>query len=187
MSNRRMRYSKDFKPEWERRKEEEEKRKQDALLEALNPNNFPALGMSVPKTNGWSGKKFSELASDWNEKTELEKTIETIKNKSNSTIEDTYQTIPISLPKFNNIGRFIEPEDSDSYNESEFRDVEEKEQVKSEEDEWVTVTRKIRTKKSILKMSEEELQQRDPSEEEYSNDTVWDQKESHELYWNEPV
>jgi hypothetical protein len=182
-----MRYSKDFKPEWERKKEEEEKKKQDAIAEALNPNNFPTLGMSVAKTNGWSGKKFSELASEWNEKTELEKTIENGKSKTGSLIEDTYQCAPISLPKFNNIGRFIEPDD-DTYTESESPpNVEEREQMKSEEDNWVTVTRKVRTKKSVLTMSDEELQQRDPSEEEFTEDTVWDQKETHELYWNEPV
>ena len=126
-------------------------------------NNFPSLGGASSATKSWSGRKFTELATEWK--------AEEDQKKAEKELEKKGETYEFALPKFNNIHHFHEPEDQE----------EEQEEEKQEESEWVEVKKKVRVKKSVLDYTEKDFEKDDKND-----DTCWgDNREEYETCWDE--
>lgn len=160
------------KPQWEQEKdaaEKAEKDKREAEEKAALENteeNFPSLSRAAPKQVSWSGRKFSELATEWKEKAEEEASVK-------QTVDKDVSLEGVVLPKFNNVHRFHEPEEN----------VENSTEDKNSDEEWKTVRRKVYVPKK--KTIEEEIKEEEEKEE--SDDTVWatEDKEEYETCWDE--
>lgn len=126
-------------------------------------DDFPSLVVTPLKPKQWEGKrKFSELAVQAELRAKKEKYREEIEKSMQQTNYNSY------LPKFNNVGRFVEPEDEP------YRRVE-KENV--DEDGWTTVKNsKARKTKNI-----EEVANRPPTPEEK---TEWNEDLPEDSDWN---
>lgn len=136
----------------------------------FNEENFPRLGEVPTKTNVWGGTKtFAELATECAKKAESEKIFKQVKEVEKQKKETTRRS-NVQLPHFNNIHRYVEPEDE-----------EEKPVQQKEEDEWIEVNHKKRRRQKSF----EEIVNRPPTPEE--GDTVWDAdaQEEHETCWDE--
>jgi hypothetical protein len=125
-------------------------------------------GKPVSKPS-WTGKKFSELATEWKDSDDMNAIMQ-----ENTLGERRHETL--ILPRFNNIRHYVDdppPAYEDHYEESPSGPV--------EDDGWVRVEKKARVKRE---KSFEEL------EEEYNNEgeqdeTVWnDGPEEHETCWD---
>ncbi len=135
------------------------------------PSPAPA---SEPSSTPWGEKKtFAQLAKEWDEKMKLD---ELEKKQIEKEEEDhrMYRRVNMPLPHFHNVHRFVEPEDDEFPPEEEAPKPE-----PTGEDEWITVDRKVRRKKTM-----EERLARPPTPEE---NTVWnnDAPEEHETCWND--
>lgn len=129
---------------------------------------FPSLVTNTVKPKQWEGKrKFSELAIQCELRSKEEKLREEIEKSMQNYSNNTYNNY---LPKFDNVGRFVEPEDEEYVDETSNKE--------NEEEGWTTVKhRKDRKIKSI-----EEIANRPPTPEEKSE---WDQEVAEDSYWNE--
>lgn len=175
MASRRRPY---FKPQWEIEKEKndrlaEEKRKEAERGLENTETNFPVLCAAAPKNTSWVGRKtFSQLATEWKE-TEDEKKRREDMEKATGIDADT----PFILPTFQNVHRFVEPEEE--------QPVEEPKKEPSPEDleeiGWTIVqNRKPRVKKEI-EFKEEDAESSEGSQ----DDTVWNTREEHETCWDD--
>jgi len=169
-----MHSRRNYKSQWEIEQEEAEQRKKNQEQEAekkreINEENFPSLNGDLPaKMSVWGGKKsFASLATEWDEKSKKDEVEKQLQEKEVQSHE-MYRRSNIPLPKFYNVHRFVEPEDSTP----------EQEEQKQEESEWKLVDhRKYRREKSI-----EEIANRPPTPEET---TVWNDEDHHETCWDE--
>ena len=171
-------YNKNFKPRqksfWDqqreeaaKQKEQEDKQKEENRLRGLemNEENFPTLGNPNTSSYGWNGRKFSELATEWKEEDDRLKDYQL--NSKNTEDSDIFV-----LPKFTNIHRFEEPEDTQ----------EETKLVPQVEDEW-TVVKSRKNRKSKTPNNTEESNNFDEIE---NDDTVWaEERQEHETCWDE--
>jgi len=139
-----------------------------------NETHFPVLCTAAPKNPAWSGRKtFSQLASEWKTQDEEKKRIEEIEK---ATGIDT--DAPFVLPTFNNIHRYVEPEEEPP--------VEEPPKTLSPEDQeeigWTIVqNRKPRIKKE-REFKEDDC---DQSSQSSRDETVWNSREEHETCWDD--
>jgi len=162
------------KPRWQieedmKQAEEEEKRKQAERGLERTEENFPALGNAGAKQMTWSGRKFTELASEWKEETDREKEARELEEKRTDDSD-------FVLPRFHNIRRFAEPE--------ERLDETVEEKPVDEEGQWETVNRKVRKEKRELTF--EELEEKYGGECDAEEDgTVWGAPEEHQTCWDE--
>jgi hypothetical protein len=157
------------KPQWEIEKEKQAADAADKIKEQERgmehtEANFPVLGSSVSNFRAWSGRKFTEMASDWKETDDREKEI--LEEKP----ADDYTFV---LPKFRSIRRFAEPEEEA-----------EESHDKPADDEWQVVQRKQRKAKRDL--TEEEMDAKfGLLDENVTEDTVWGVPEEHQTCWDE--
>lgn len=128
-------------------------------------DEFPSLVSTTVKPKQWEGKrKFSELAIQAELRAKEEKYREEIQKSMQQHNFSNY------LPKFDNVHRFVEPEDQ------QYEEVEEKNKIENE-DEWVTVKHsKARKAKNI-----EEIANRPPTPEEKSD---WNEDLPEDSDWN---
>jgi hypothetical protein len=171
------------KPHWQIEKEKaeaeaEEKRKEAERGLERTEENFPALGSSDIRPLGWvkdSGRKFTQLVSEWKEEEDKRKEEEEFENRRSES-----NTYAFTLPKFHTMGRFGEPED-----EIEDDQVEQQLVVnpQTEDDGWVLVEKKFRKPKSekTFEEFEKDMEKIDDQE----DDTVWGAPEEHETCWDE--
>lgn len=172
-------YSNKRKSQWEVEQEEreakvklqeEEKRKQ----QEFNEENFPRIGNAPSKLNFWGGpKSFVEIAVECAKVSETEKIFKPMKKQEEPKKQNLVTNHSnVQLPRFDNIHRYIEPEDEQST-----------EQLKNKEDEegWVEVNHSKRRRQKSF----EEIVNRPTTPEE--GDTVWDSNapEEHETCWDE--
>jgi hypothetical protein len=134
---------------------------------APNPDEFPSLVNSRSSTVVWGGKKFSQVASELEEKRleeERQKMVQENEEKTNTMINRFHTP----LPRFHNVGHFVEPEEDEAPNEQE-----------EPSDGWTLVDKKARREKTA-----EEKLNRPPTPEE---STVWqaDNDEFNENCWEE--
>jgi hypothetical protein len=158
----------------------QEKMPEPELKIVNNDDNFPKLGKAVAKKTAWSGKKFTELATDWKEEDE-EKKLLSMMSSSKEEI-----SIGFVMPQFNPTRRFVDEEEVPQVASSP---------VQSEDDSgWTTVDRTNRRLVQTvhrLRRKDEYLERLDNGEEpvgkdDNNDDTAWgDQLESHETYWDQ--
>jgi hypothetical protein len=135
-------------------------------VEQKKEEEFPTLTPAVvPKTNQWEGKrKFSEMAVQCELRAKEQKFHDEVEKSMQKNNYNNY------LPKFDNIGRFIEPED-------EYRPVTNEKNIE-DDDGWTTVKNlKARKAKNI-----EEIANRPPTPEEKSD---WDNDVPDDTDWVE--
>jgi hypothetical protein len=170
------------KPHWQIEKEKaeaeaEEKRKEAERGLERTEENFPALGSSDIRPLGWvkdSGRKFTQLVSEWKEEEDKLKEDEEFENRRSES-----NTYAFTLPRFHTTGRFGEPEDeTEQYTEEELITKEQ-----TEDDGWVLVEKKFRKPKSekTFEEFEKDMEKLDDQE----DDTVWGAPEEHETCWDE--
>jgi hypothetical protein len=175
---------KSYVPKW-KQAEEEAKKAAETAAKALEDNeiNFPRLGGGAVRASTWSGRKFTELAKDWNDEEERKKVV------AEAEKAETLHYPEIVLPKFNNVGRH-----TDDYYDDEEEEEEKPEQTSEETEdgepdgEWVTVRHKRPPREKGLKKSAEiqALTEEDfKSDSDKEGETVWggEPKESHETCW----
>lgn len=134
---------------------------------APSPDEFPSLVNSRSSTVVWGGKKFSQVASELEEKRveeERQKIVQENDEKTNVMINRFHAP----LPRFHNVGHFVEPEEDDAPAQEE-----------DTTDGWTLVDKKPRREKTV-----EEKLNRPPTPEE---STVWhqDDGELNENCWEE--
>ena len=159
-----------FVPQWKRddlakldKKKQEEENLQNGLLKT--ESNFPTL-TTATNMRVWSGgKKFSELAKDW-ERDEREKNE---KEKQLAEFANTKSMTHFVMPIFSNTRRFVEKED--------FLEPEETTEVPVPPDSVWTVVDRYKHKRRKEK-DMEEIANRPPTPED--DDSVWPEKDSHE-------
>jgi hypothetical protein len=143
-------------------------KKQEAKQEAgPSADEFPSLGNVRSSTVVWGGKKFSQVASELEEKRleeERQKMVQ--ENEEKKTVMINRFHAP--LPRFNNVGHFVEPEEDEAPKAEE-----------APSDGWTLVYKKPRREKTL-----EEKLNRPPTPEE---STVWqpDDGELNENCWEE--
>lgn len=133
-------------------------------------DSFPVLGNGTQRSS-WIGRKFAELATEWNE--DDEKRVQEEAEIAKSQRLNTNYTVV--LPRFQNIRKFDEPEDkepeaSPSHNESE--------------DGWKKIERKKQQKPNERKEKTFEEYEKEEEKKEKEDETVWDVPE-HETCWDE--
>ena len=167
----------DFKPQWEAEKEavEQKKRAEEARNVEDTHENLPTLSSTIQNTRTWasSGKSFAQLASEWDvqkkkddEKAAMEKRrIEEYETRRRS------DYIHPTLPQFNNVGRYIEPEDADTTQPEP-----------ESQDDWTLVDR--RKAKKVVQVEDDKSSDGNP---EKNDETVWnsEQPEEHETCWDD--
>jgi hypothetical protein len=142
------------------RREEPRKQVPNPIIE----DNFPVLGNGAPRSS-WIGRKFSQLATEWNHEDEKRK-------EDAENVKTQRHDYTVVLPRFQNIRKFEEPEDIElNAPLSETPD-----------DGWKRVERK----KTQSKPKERTFEEYDKEEENHdqNNETVWDVPE-HETCWDE--
>jgi hypothetical protein len=126
--------------------------------------NFPQLG-DVKHKSSWIGRKFAELASEWNQDDE--------KRKEDAELRQSYtRNYTVVLPRFQNIQKFEEEEEAQASPASEVAD------------EWKTIERKKQQKPKELKEKTFEEYEKEAEKQEKEDETVWDVPE-HETCWDE--
>ena len=170
----------DFKPQWEAEKEAaEHKKREDEEKNIQNTeDNFPSLGSSIRNTRTWasSGKSFADLAKDWDSHRQKEDELKALEKKRIEEYESRKRReYTTTLPQFNNIGRYVEPEDEEE-------DVQ-KPTPKEDNDGWILVDRKKVRKQKEVDVDDDNMSSSSSEKE----DTVWnnDQPEEHETCWDE--
>lgn len=159
----------------------EEKAPEPEMKIENNEENFPALGQAVAKATPWTGRRFTELASDWKKDDDEKKILNMVRPK-----EDI--DAGFVMPQFNPSQRFVE--------EEEIVEAPPSSTVQSEDDEgWTTVDRTNRRMAQMekrLRRKDEYLRRLDegqePVGEEKSDeeDSAWgNQPEAHETYWDQ--
>jgi hypothetical protein len=144
-----------------------EKKEEQPPAPAPSPNEFPSLVNSRSSAVVWGGKKFSQVASEMEEKRleeERQKMVQENEEKTNVMINRFHAP----LPRFHNVGHFVEPEEEEVSNVQE-----------EANDGWTLVDKKPRREKTA-----EEKLNRPPTPEE---STVWqaDNDEFNENCWEE--
>lgn len=132
-------------------------------------DNFPVLGNGTQRSS-WIGRKFAELATEWNEDDEKRKEEEA------EIIKSQRHDYTVVLPRFQNIRKFEEPEDK----EAEISPSSMNETV----DGWKTIERKKQQKPKELKEKTFEDYEKEEEKKEKEDETVWDVPE-HETCWDE--
>lgn len=167
--NRRPR--RDWKPQWEVDRDNELARIESEKLKSVEKNdtNFPSLGSTNVRTNGNWNRSFAVLATEWNQKEDEEKKKQA-NEKSQTEQYGSSKTI-FNLPLFQNVKRFVEPEE----------ELDDEVEKPVPVDDWVTVERKKfrKTKSSI------DDDRSSTGSQDNKDDTVWDQPEEHETCWDE--
>lgn len=167
----------DFKPQWEAEKEaaEQKKRAEEARNVENTYDNFPTLSSTLQNTRTWasSGKSFAQLASEWDVQKKKDDEAAAMEKRRIEEYETRRRSdyIHPTLPQFNNIGRHIEPEDTDT------------EQPEQEsQDGWTFVDR--RKAKKVVQVEDDKSSD---SNSEKNDDTVWnsEQPEEHETCWDD--
>jgi hypothetical protein len=132
----------------------------------LVEDSFPVLGNGTQRSS-WIGRKFADLASEWNEDDE--------RRKEDAEIIKAQQRhdYTVVLPRFQNIRKFEEPEDME---------VEASRSNEDSADGWKTIERKKPQQKPRDKTFEEYEKEEEKKDE--NDDTVWDIPE-HETCWDE--
>lgn len=134
---------------------------------------LPTATTTTTSTTAWTGKKkFSELAQEWNVTAKEEKLRREIEEAAR-THEQQVKYSDVAIPKFHNVGRFIEPEDDDDGYISSESD------KKEDSDGWIEVRKKARKEKDLT-----EILNRPPTPEQEET-TKWDQatEEEEDSYW----
>ena len=146
----------------------QEKYPEPKNTERLNTDNseknFPQLG-NIKNKSLWIGRKFADLASEWNQDDE--------KRKEEACMRQTYtRNHTVVLPRFQNIQKFEEEEEPEVSPSSEVVD------------EWKTIERKKQQKPKELKEKTFEEYEKEAEKQEKEDETVWDVPE-HETCWDE--
>jgi hypothetical protein len=175
------------KPQWQI-EEEKAKLELDEKTKATERGlentieNFPTLGgnpVVTPPSIWSSGRKFSELASEWKATDEQNK--EDDERQKNREIE-TKRDDMFQLPRFRNVRRFAEPED-EYYDEEENVPQEKKEDAEEEGEEWTVVDNtRYRKPKPEFDFGDDELDNYNETE---GDGTVWGASEAHETCWDD--
>ena len=169
----------DFKPQWEAEKEaaEQKKREEDEKNLQNTEDNFPSLSSTVRNTRVWAstGKSFAQLASEWEVKQKKDEEQDALEKRRIEEYESrrrTYYNTP--LPQFNNVGRYVEPEDENEETQQSPQ--------KEDNDGWTLVDRK-----KVRKQKEIDLDDGESSSSSEPDDTVWnnDQPEEYETCWDD--
>lgn len=162
----------DWKPQWEVDRDNELARIESEKVKSLEKTdmNFPTLGSGEVRRNGNWNRSFAVLATEWNQKEDEEKK----KSAFEKSYTETYTaTKPVfNLPLFQNVKRFVEPEE-----ELDDDEIEKPAPV----DEWVTVERK-KIRKTTGNINDDNSS---VGSERQKDETVWDQPEEHETCWDE--
>lgn len=140
-----------------------------------NETNFPALSPGVFKAPSWStGRKtFSQLASDWKSNEDEKKRLDDMEKATGIDTE-----APFVLPTFNNVQRYVEPEDEPEKDESPPAPP----PTDDEEIGWTVVqNRKPYVKKEKV-FKEEDFEK---SSQDSRDNTVWETREEHETCWDD--
>lgn len=146
----------------------EEEDESEVKVEQKYEDAFPSIVTTTTKPNKqWEGKrKFSELAVQAELRSKEQKFREEIQKSVEKHVYNNY------LPKFDNVGRFIEPEDVNEQLDEEIDN-----NVKFEDDEWTTVkNRKDRKVKSIEQRANRPPtpEEKPSSQEEVPDDSYWE-------------
>lgn len=131
-------------------------------------DNFPALG-AKPQPSLWIGRRFAELATEWNEDDEKRK--EESENVKSQRLDYT-----VVLPRFQNIRKFEEPEDKEKESEAS--------PSNETMDGWKTIERKKQQKPKETKEKSFEEYDKEVEKQENEDETVWDVPE-HQTCWDE--
>jgi len=184
--NRRRNYNSRYeKPAWEIEKERAEKERREADERALQrtEENYPALGSVVAKPMTWSGRKFTELATEWKETEEKKKAID------DGTAPPEKNTDVFVMPMFRP-SRFYAEEDDTPLPDNVVPCA--PLQVASEDDGWVTVDNSAKKQARLIRKQarmEERLRRMDEGEDvppENQDETSGDQDEEDESCWVAP-
>ena len=143
-----------------------EKKKQPVFDES--EKSFPVLGGSATQRSSWIGRKFAELATEWNEDDERRK-------EDAELTKISRHDYTVVLPRFKNIRKFEEPEDQQV-------EVSPSAQIK---DDWTTIERKKQQQKPNDRREKTfEEYEKEADKQQKDEETVWDVPE-HETCWDE--
>lgn len=173
--NRRRTYQYE-KPAWEVEKERAERERREAQQRNMQQteDNFPVLGRTITKTTTWGGRKFNELAAEWKDIEDKEKAAKEGEVPVADTSSDAFV-----LPVFRPSRMYVEEEEETPVPDNT------QEEVKSEEDGWVTVDRSLkkmmRTARKEARINErlrrlddgEELEDEGDDDAENQEETCW--------------
>jgi len=133
-------------------------------------DSFPALGNGTQRSS-WIGRKFADLATEWNEDDEKRQ------QEESEIIKSQRHDYTVVLPRFQNIRKFEEPEDK-------YKELEVSPSTNQSEDGWKTIERKKQQKPNERKEKTFEDYEKEEEKKEKEDDTVWDVPE-HETCWDE--
>lgn len=166
------------KSSWEVQKEQAEREAEKNIKRGLEntEENFPVLGntVSTSTSTAWntSGRKFSELVSDWknddDERREQEEPEKDSVRKENKEV--------FVLPVFRNTKRFSDLDDKSPKEDEDKK-------IASLDDGWTNVDKRKYRKPKAERTSEEESA--NEPKEEPEDDTVWAAPEEHETCWDD--
>ena len=169
------------KPQWEVEKERIERERREAQERGMKDTeeNFPRLGGGTAKPVNWSGRKFTELATEWKSEEELRKAAEEAEKKGT----ETPKTERFILPTFNPSRHYVETDDGEM---TPLPDMP-AQKMENEDDGWTTVdhaakfaARRARKQKRL----EEKLKRYDEGEEPEPAEDVDNQEEQDDSCWN---
>jgi hypothetical protein len=129
-------------------------------------DSFPALG-NTAQPSLWIGRKFAELATEWNEDDEKRK-------EESENIQSQRLNYTVVLPRFQNIRKFEEPEDRVEVSPSN-----------ESPDGWKTIERKKQQKPRESKEKTFEDYDKELEKQEKQDETVWDDVPEHQTCWDE--
>jgi hypothetical protein len=177
-----------FKPQWEIEEQQKKAADEEARKEAERglehtEENFPTLVSGPAKQITWSGRKFTELASEWKEDADRQKEISD-REKADVLQERRTEDAAFVLPRFRNIRRFAEPEEEIFEPRPLEKSDNPDDRLDDDEGVWETVVPKTRKEKRELTF--EELDAKYAAESGGEDDgTVWGAPEEHQTCWDE--
>lgn len=176
------RYRNYEKPQWEVEKERIERERREAQERGMRDTeeNFPRLGGATAKPVNWSGRKFTELATEWKSEEDERKALEEAEKKG----VETPKNEKFILPTFNPSRHYVETEDGE---DTPIPAVEETSATQGEDDGWTTIdhsakfaARRARKQKRM----EEKLKRYDEGEEPEPADGEQNEEEQDDSCWN---
>jgi len=151
----------------------------DQLKTVVKPieDNFPAIGNGTQRPL-WVGRKFADLATEWSNNDEQRKEDDSDRIKQSQIHDEDSERIKsqrhmVVLPRFKNIRKFDEPEDTAEVSPSS-----------ETTDGWKTIERKKQQKPKDLKEKTFEDYDKEVEKQEKQDETVWDVPE-HQTCWDE--
>ena len=175
------RYRRNYeKPQWEVEKErlEQEKAEKDARNMEQTEENFPSLVTTRPTMTTWSGRKFSELASEWKADADERKVLQDSNKTSGGST--SHATDGFVMPTFKLSHHYVESEETAVSNDEHI--------VKKEEDEWVTVDHGAKHRARLIRKQqrfEEKMRRMDAGEESESEPDDINDDQVDDSCWND--